>query len=100
MLGRSAFVRVGVGILRSGPGLQVPQPLETAPYRSFYPPVRVAPEFRPQSLLAPLRSRSCGEAGIDEPLDLVLVDLVGAASQAADAPKLSSSGLRESEAND
>ena len=40
------------------------------------------------------------EAGIDEPLDLVLVDLVGAASQAADAPKLSSSGLRESEAND
>ena len=34
------------------------------------------------------------ERGIDEPLAFILVDLVGAASQAADAPKLSSSGLR------
>ena len=53
--------------------------------------------------LISLAARQCimrREAGIDEPLDLVLVDLVGAASQAADAPKLSSSGLRESEAND
>lgn len=36
--------------------------------------------------------------GIDEPLELILVDLVGAASQDAAAEKLSSSALRESEA--
>lgn len=36
--------------------------------------------------------------GIEEALDLVLVDLVGAPSQAADAPKLSSSALRSMDA--
>ena len=35
------------------------------------------------------------ERGIDEPLDFILVDLVGAPEQAADAPKLSSSILRD-----